>query len=67
MVRIERPILVRLGIAPLRAWRKLYKGIVKRWLKGTTDHLPHRWRINAIYAALRIEHTPVADDCHRVD
>jgi hypothetical protein len=40
MVRIERLIIVLLGIALLRAWWKLYKGKVKRWLKRVKDHLP---------------------------
>jgi len=44
MVRIERLIIVVLGIALLRAWWKLYKGKVKRWLKRAKDHLPRHWR-----------------------
>ena len=44
MVRIERLIIVLLGIALLRAWWKLYKGKVKRWLKRVKDHLPRHWR-----------------------
>ncbi len=40
MVRIERLLIVLLGIALLRAWWKLYKGKVKRWLECTKDHMP---------------------------
>ena len=43
MVRIERLIIVLLGLALLRAWWKLYKGKVKRWLKRTKDHMPRHW------------------------
>ena len=44
MVRVERLVIVLLGIVLLRAWWKLYKGKVKRWLKRTKDHLPRHWR-----------------------
>ncbi len=44
MVRIERLIILLLGIALLRAWWKLHKGKVKRWWKRTRDHLPRHWR-----------------------
>jgi hypothetical protein len=44
MVRIERLIIVLLGVALVRAWWKLYKGKVKRWLKRTKDRLPRHWR-----------------------
>ena len=44
MVRIERLIIVLLRIALLRAWWKLYRGRVKRWLKQAKDYLPGHWR-----------------------
>ena len=44
MVRIERLVIVLMGIALLRAWWKLYKGKVKRWLTRAKDHLPRHWR-----------------------
>ena len=44
MVRIERLIILLLGLALLHAWWKLYRGKVKRWWKRTKDHLPRHWR-----------------------
>ncbi len=40
MVRIERLVILLLGIALLRAWWKLYRGKVKRWWQRVKDHLP---------------------------
>ena len=44
MVRIERLVIMLLGIALLRAWWKLYRGKVKRWWKRIKDHLPRHWQ-----------------------
>ncbi|NLF79528.1 MAG: IS1 family transposase, partial [Chloroflexi bacterium] len=44
MVRIERVIIVGLGLALVQAWWKLYRNKVKRWWKEVKDRLPRHWR-----------------------
>jgi transposase-like protein len=44
MVRIERLIIMLLGVALLQAWWKLYRGKVKRWWKRTKDRMPRHWQ-----------------------
>ena len=43
MVRIERLIIVLLGIALLRVWWEIYRGKMKQWPKRAKDHLPGHW------------------------
>lgn len=44
MVRIERLVILLLGMTLLRAWWKLYRGKVKCWWKRIKDHLPRHWQ-----------------------
>ena len=43
-MRIERLIMMVLGIALLRAWWQLYRRRIKGWWKRTKDHLPRHWQ-----------------------
>jgi hypothetical protein len=42
-VRIERWIILILGIALVRAWWKPYRRQIERWWQRTKDHLPRQW------------------------
>ena len=42
-MRIERWIILILGIALLRAWWKPYRRRIQRWWKRTKDQLPRQW------------------------
>jgi len=44
VVRIERVIIVMLGLALAQTWWKLQRSKVKRWWKGIKDRLPRHWR-----------------------
>ena len=44
MVRIERVIILVLGMALLKALWKLHRNKVKQWWKGVKDRLPRHWR-----------------------
>lgn len=43
-MRIERVIILVLGLALMQAWWKLHRSKVKRWWTGVKDRLPRHWR-----------------------
>ncbi len=58
-MRIERLILIVVGIALLRAGWKLYRGRGKHWWKRTKDQVPRHWRAKSPDDCPRCQVEPV--------